>query len=253
MSKNVVILDIGGVVRDARYYLWQAIQAAFDKKLGSRSPFSEKIMALKARPQYAKSDEFLRAVYAVWKSVIFEEEILNYDDPSRIIAQCEERYPLSDDLVKELNELWKGIYLNSSEAHLAEVKPVPDVAEAIRIIKFKGYRLGAFTNSISSFNTPWMKHWGLWDEFEVVLAKDEVENSKPSPDGIHAVCERMGVEPEQCYYVGDSAIDAIASRHAGCTSVLVLTGYGNEKSFSGEKPDFICKNLKEFVEKLPML
>ncbi len=248
-----MILDIGGVVRDARYYLWQAIQAAFGKKLGSRSPFSEKIMALRARPQYAKSDEFLRAVYSVWKSVIFEEEILNYDDPSRIIAQCEERYPLSDDVVKELDDLWKSIYRDSSEAHLSEVKPVADAAEAIRILKFKGYRLGALTSSISAFNTPWMKHWNLWDEFEVVLAKDEVENAKPSPDGIHAVCARMGVEPEQCYYVGDSATDAIASRNAGCTSALVLSGYGNEKSFSGEKPDFICENLMEFAEKLPKL
>lgn len=250
VARNVVLLDVGGVLRDARKHVWLAFQHAFEQKLKSKTPFSDRIMALKATPEYHEGGKFASAVYALWKSMIFEDEILNYSDPAPVIARAEEQHPLSPELVKEIVEAKNAFYYEEGESRLALVNPIEGAREALDELKAKGYRLGAFTNAVSSFNTPWLKHWKMWNYFEAVLAKDEVARAKPHSDGIHAVCSKMGVSPEQCYYVGDSAIDSVAAKQAGCSTVLVLTGYGNASVLGREKPDFVCESLLDFAKKL---
>jgi len=93
----------------------------------------------------------------------------------------------------------------------------------------------------------------MWEFFEAVLARNEVARAKPHPDGIHAVCQKMGITPAQAFYAGDSAIDAIAAKHAGCKTALVLSGFGTRKILSKEKPDSICKSLLDFARQLPSL
>ena len=48
---------------------------------------------------------------------------------------------------------------------------------------------------------------------------------KPSPEGLHLACERMGAAPDQGIYVGDHARDIEAGRNAGMVTVAVRYGY----------------------------
>jgi phosphoglycolate phosphatase-like HAD superfamily hydrolase len=49
--------------------------------------------------------------------------------------------------------------------------------------------------------------------------------------------------------VGDTLNDIETGKNAGCKTVLVLTGYGEEeqKKINSIVPDMIFKNLKEFA------
>ncbi|MFH1056703.1 MAG: HAD-IA family hydrolase, partial [Candidatus Micrarchaeota archaeon] len=125
--------------------------------------------------------------------------------------------------------------------------------EALHLLLEKGYRLGAFSNSVTSFNTPWLEFWGFSNLLEVVLTSEEIARRKPHADGIHAVCQKMGVAPEDCFYVGDVASDAVAAKSAGCKTALLLSGFGTQKILEKEKPDLVCKSLLDFAEKLPSL
>ena len=59
----------------------------------------------------------------------------------------------------------------------------------------------------------------------VTVAGDEVARRKPHPDLLLAACEKLGVSPQQTLLIGDSGNDAQAAHAAGCTSLLVETGY----------------------------
>lgn len=67
-----------------------------------------------------------------------------------------------------------------------------------------------------------LKHHGLLDRFITVIASDHVNSSKPSPEGLRLALSRMGLEPGEAVYVGDSPMDVMAAHRAGTLSVAAL-------------------------------
>jgi len=57
-----------------------------------------------------------------------------------------------------------------------------------------------------------------------------VTRAKPEPDLFLTCQERLGVEPEDCYVVGDAVWDWLAARRARMLSVGLLSGgYGEDE------------------------
>jgi HAD superfamily hydrolase (TIGR01509 family) len=64
----------------------------------------------------------------------------------------------------------------------------------------------------------------------VVVDRTEVERAKPEPDLFLACQEKLGVEPSDCYVVGDAVWDLLAARRAGMLGIGVLSGgYGEQE------------------------
>ena len=64
----------------------------------------------------------------------------------------------------------------------------------------------------------------------IVVDRTAVERAKPEPDLFLAGQERLGVEPAECYVVGDAVWDLLAARRAGMLSIGLLSGgYGEEE------------------------
>ena len=57
--------------------------------------------------------------------------------------------------------------------------------------------------------------------FEVVIANEDVIETKPSPEPFLAAAGKIGVAPERCIVVGDSENDVVGARRAGMFPVLV--------------------------------
>ena len=51
-----------------------------------------------------------------------------------------------------------------------------------------------------------------------------VEHAKPAPDLLLVAAAQLGVPPQRCWYVGDSAWDMMAAAAAGMTGIGVTTG-----------------------------
>jgi pyrophosphatase PpaX len=60
--------------------------------------------------------------------------------------------------------------------------------------------------------------------FEVVVGGDETEAHKPDPAPLRLALERLGAEPEDAAYVGDSPFDMQAARAAGLRAIGVSWG-----------------------------
>ena len=75
------------------------------------------------------------------------------------------------------------------------------------------------------------------DRFDAVVLGPDVSRGKPDPEGILACLGKLGVAPAAALYVGDAAIDILASRAAGIRVVSVLTGAGDSAALSTHYPD----------------
>ncbi len=76
---------------------------------------------------------------------------------------------------------------------------------------------------------------------------------KPRPGMLLRARDELGIDLPRSYMVGDSARDVEAGRRAGATTVLVLTGYGEEEqrnrsSESTAGPDHVARDLLDAVD-----
>ncbi|HLT47310.1 MAG TPA: HAD family hydrolase [Rubricoccaceae bacterium] len=68
----------------------------------------------------------------------------------------------------------------------------------------------------------------LREAVDAVTNASDVDESKPDPDVLHAVLDRLGLAPGEAVFVGDTAHDAEAARRAGVPFVGVTTGVWTE-------------------------
>lgn len=64
----------------------------------------------------------------------------------------------------------------------------------------------------------------LSDRFSVVVGRDTVSTYKPEPESLTAAIEKLGVDPEDALFVGDSERDARTAERAGVAFEYVGDG-----------------------------
>ncbi|MDH3497988.1 MAG: HAD-IA family hydrolase [Gemmatimonadota bacterium] len=72
--------------------------------------------------------------------------------------------------------------------------------------------------------------------FDVFVGDDDVQDAKPSPEGLVLALQRLGVPPAEAVYVGDSPNDAAAARDAGMRYAAALWAKSSE-----ERPGFVAR------------
>jgi len=97
--------------------------------------------------------------------------------------------------------------------------PRPDALETLAELRRRGHRLGLI--SVCTQDVP-----EAWDETPLAGMLDEtvfscdVGISKPDPRIYEIACERLGVEPAECLFVGDGANDELpGAERVGMTAV----------------------------------
>ena len=84
--------------------------------------------------------------------------------------------------------------------------------------------------------------------FETVVGGDETELQKPNPDPLLLAAERLGADPDDTAYVGDSPFDIRAAKAAGMFAVAVTWGriHDTEK-LEAEHPDAVVDTPEELL------
>jgi len=68
--------------------------------------------------------------------------------------------------------------------------------------KKKDLKLGFINNGLSRLTEKLVKDWGLEKLFEVMIISSKEKLSKPDPKIFLLACERLGVKPEDCVFIG---------------------------------------------------
>ncbi len=73
---------------------------------------------------------------------------------------------------------------------------------------------------------------------------------KPDIGMIEDCAARYNIDLGASWFVGDTTVDVRTGRNAGTRTALVLTGEAGRDGKYGDKPDLICENLLDAVEKI---
>jgi putative hydrolase of the HAD superfamily len=111
--------------------------------------------------------------------------------------------------------------------------PRPDALETLAELRRRGHRLGLI--SVCSEDVP-----QVWDETALAGTLDEtvfscdVGISKPDPRIYQIACERLGVEPAECLFVGDGANDELLGAERAGMAAIQLRAPGEPLTPEGE-------------------
>lgn len=98
------------------------------------------------------------------------------------------------------------------------------VHELLAGISGAGMAWGIVTNKPARFTDPLVPQIGL-AHAGCVVSGDTTGHAKPHPAPLLEGARRLGVAPEQCWYVGDDLRDIEAGRAAGMVTVACAWGY----------------------------
>lgn len=106
-----------------------------------------------------------------------------------------------------------------------DTRPYDGIRELIRSLQAQDIGWGVVTNKAERLAVPLMEAMAFDPTPGCIVGGDTAGVTKPDPASILLACERMGVDPAACLYVGDSDRDMAAGRAAGMPTIGIAYGY----------------------------
>jgi HAD superfamily hydrolase (TIGR01509 family) len=99
------------------------------------------------------------------------------------------------------------------------VKPFPGVPELLTELRCRKTPMAIVTGKGRRTMQTTLRLMKWHRLFRVAVCGEDVAKQKPAPDGALAAASKLGVEPKDCAFIGDSPSDVRAGKAAGMISV----------------------------------
>jgi 2-phosphoglycolate phosphatase len=116
------------------------------------------------------------------------------------------------------DEAIERYHAHYESAH-AMAKPFEGVTELLESLRRAGRPLGLVTGKGRRAAEISLRALGWGELFGAIITGEDVKAQKPAPDGLSEAARRLGVQPGECVFVGDSPADIGAGHAAGMTTI----------------------------------
>ena len=141
-------------------------------------------------------------------------------------------------LLERFNEAYEEMCAGHTEVYAG--------GEALlRRLKGEGARLAVVTLKFRAPTHRILKHHGLAELLDAVLAFDDMEKRKPEPDSLYALMNMFALKPDDVLVIGDTVTDIRYAQNAGVDACAVEYGYGETEDIKALSPQYIIKSLLE--------
>ena len=123
--------------------------------------------------------------------------------------------------------------------------PYDGVCEVIERFRSDGLKVAVVSNKIHSASVALCKKY--FPTVDTVCGEREADGirRKPAPDSVIVAAQNMGVDVNDCIYVGDSEVDIETAHNAGIKCVSVLWGYRERGYLESVGADVFARDTDE--------
>lgn len=149
------------------------------------------------------------------------------------------------------NEVEKGgrIFKKYYEEHMLDHSVLyPGAADTLEY--FKDRRQAVLTNKPSPFSENIVSGLQIGHFMMAVLTGGGGRPHKPDPALFDELLHQAGVGPDDCLFVGDSAIDFETGKRAGVETVLLAHGFTPRKELESLSPDWLFDGFHDFLSEV---
>ncbi len=139
---------------------------------------------------------------------------------------------------------WFDNYQAAMAVHSTLFGGVPELLTGLTDV---GVAWGIVTNKPARFTDPLIPQIGL-DHAGCVVSGDTTGHAKPHPAPLLEGARRLGIAPQQCWYVGDDLRDIEAGRAAGMVTVACAWGYCGTIEPSNWGADYLLDTPQDLLD-----
>ena len=122
------------------------------------------------------------------------------------------------------------------------------VEEMLENFKNNGIKMGIVTNRFRNSAYDIIAPFDIEKYFSVIIGLEDMEEGKPSPDGINKALALLNVNKEDVIYVGDNKSDFEAAKNAEVKTALISWSIGKDNSLLN--PDYLINSYNEFAKEI---
>ncbi|MBE1159991.1 phosphoglycolate phosphatase [Dyella acidiphila] len=166
---------------------------------------------------------------------------------SRAILRC--AFEETDEQLLERMPRYLELYHSMMCRH---THPFEGIDALLDSLEANGVAWGIVTNKPGYLTDDLVRQIGWGERVCAVVSGDTLPVRKPDPAPVLLACERAGLDPARCLFVGDDRRDVQAGNAAGLYSVAVHWGYldgGNPQDWGA---DALVEHPRELAELLQL-
>lgn len=123
------------------------------------------------------------------------------------------------------------------------------VRELLFNLKQEKYLLAVCTNKVTEIARPLVEKL-FPNTFDFIQGDSPEINNKPSPDMINLTLDNLGVQKDNCMYIGDTDVDEQTAINSGLKYVLVTYGYRTENELKTLCSTAILSDINSLFSKI---
>lgn len=144
----------------------------------------------------------------------------------------------NNDMVKYYRNLYLSVYLEKTKVY-------EGMKELLKKLRIKGIKICVVTLKNGDVARNVIKGLELSSLVDIVVGDGDSKESKPSPKQIIYACKKLGVDIKDIVIVGDSIVDIIAGKRAGCLTIGVLWGFSTKNELKNVGADYLISDVNE--------
>jgi HAD superfamily hydrolase (TIGR01509 family) len=131
---------------------------------------------------------------------------------------------------KRISRRHRELFLKDYLPHL---RPCPGARELLQKMKSRGLRLAVASSATADELEGLLKICGADELAEEKTSSDDIEQTKPDPDTVHAALRKIGLPPDEVLMLGDTPYDIEAAGRAGVGVIAVRCGGWGDADLKG--------------------
>jgi len=122
------------------------------------------------------------------------------------------------------------------------------VLDVLRYLYGRNYKMALVSSSSRSHLQLYFDMFGIDKFFSAIIAREDVEEQKPSTMPFSQAAERLDASPRNCIAIDDADDGIDAARKMGAVTIGVTWGFNSYRRIKDAKPDFIAETPDELYE-----
>jgi HAD superfamily hydrolase (TIGR01549 family) len=129
-----------------------------------------------------------------------------------------------------------------------EVVLIDGARDALQRVRRAGLRAGIVTSGDRARVGRELDDLGVASLFEVVVCAEDIVYRKPHPEALRLALDKLGIQPAEAVYVGDSPEDVQMARAAGVMAVGIPGGFPNRDALEAARPEVLEASLARALD-----
>ena len=155
----------------------------------------------------------------------------------------------------EIDEVYQKRKWFGEEIPRTKVKYKNNAKELLLKLKELGYILAIATTTsrgkidMYSYENENTKDLNLYEIFDIILTKEDVENKKPDPEVLNKILDELKIDRNSAIVFEDSVVGVQTAKNAGIEVVAVYDKYSDyERDIINNLADYNINDFKEILE-----